>query len=241
MTEETIFSPDQGQSAAPAASQEAAPAPTAPAIPTELAGIVGEGKKFKTLEDYNKGYENSQQFIETLKSETAQLRDELAKRKAAEDLLKDIRSEVSQPQPTSQGVEVNQDVVSSIVKQQLDSIKAKDTADANAALVLNAFKEAYGDKVDQEAQRIATESGLTLAQLQDLTYKSPQAVLNLAGLKGNKKAPSTSFTSDVNTQALSSNQQPAQLNAKAVNYGKSSDVADAMRRAREIVNAKLNS
>ena len=121
---ESIFTPDQGEAAkeAPATSTEAAQptTPAAPAIPTELQEFVGEGKKFKTVADYVSGYKNSQEFIDTLKGETANMREELQKRKTAEELLQDMRSTTTEQQkPTSQGVEVNEAVLSEIVAKQI--------------------------------------------------------------------------------------------------------------------------
>ena len=59
------------------------------AIPTELAEFVGEGKKYQTVEDALKSIPHAQSHIQKLEEEMKQAREELAKRKAAEELLEE--------------------------------------------------------------------------------------------------------------------------------------------------------
>jgi hypothetical protein len=246
MSEESIFSPDQGEQAAEApkqeASTEATTPSTQPSIPTELQEFVGEGKKFKTVADYVNGYKNSQEFIETLKSESQQQRDELSKRKAAEELLQEMKqSNTSQQTPTSQGVEVNEAILSEIVEKKLQQQTQKQQHESNAKSVVQAFAGSYGEKAEAMYDKIANESGFTRAQMNQLASTNPKAVLKLAGLSQASKPASTGFiSSDVNTTSLSTNPNEAPLHARVANYGSSKDITDAMRRAGEIVNKRLN-
>ena len=57
---------------------------------SELADLVGEGKKFATVEDLAKGKQESDRFIEQLQGELSGLREDLGKRMTSEQVLEEI-------------------------------------------------------------------------------------------------------------------------------------------------------
>lgn len=203
---ESIFTPDQGeavpasQEASTEAKQETTPA--APSIPTELQEFVGEGKKFKSVADYVSGYKNSQEFIDTLKGETATMREELTKRKTAEELLLDMRtSSTEQQKPTSQGVEVNEAVLSEMVEKKFAQVTQAKTHEENARLVVSSLGNTFGDKSQEVFNKIAQENDMTPQEFEKLAATKPNMVLKLCGASA-KATHSTSLQSDVNSQAL---------------------------------------
>lgn len=245
MTQESIFTPsDQEGEAkqsqeAPIVATEAPAAPPAPSIPPELADYVGEGKKYKSVEDVYKAFPNAQQKIATLESEISTYKEELAKRKAAEELLEDIRNGIKQPEATTSGVEVNQEVISKLVKQQLDSITEQERRKANASTVSNVFIEAYGEKAREMAAKVAGDNGMSIQEYEALALKSPQAAINLAGLKKGNTGVAP-LKSDVNTQASFSSQQPQVSSARVGPGANSKDLARAWAATREKVYKDLN-
>ena len=74
-------------------------------IPTEAVELVGEGKKYSSVEDALKSVPHAQKHIQTLESELATLKEELSKRKTTEELLDEIKSGI-QPQATPAGTEL---------------------------------------------------------------------------------------------------------------------------------------
>lgn len=210
-----------------------------PTIPPELAELVGEGKKYKTIEEAQRAIPHAQSHISTLEADNARMKEELTKRKTTEELLADIRNSSQTPEPTAQGVEVNKDVVSEIVKQQL-AINTQETLQRdNTTLVVDTFINTYGaDKAKEEFAKVAANNGMTVSQMEALVATTPKAVLNLAGITTKTTTPSSAITSNVNTQSnLVTN--PNVPSSKVTDYGKSVDVADAMRRAKEIVTQRL--
>src|SRR5512139_770657 len=82
-------------------------------LPQELAELVGDGKKYKSVDDALKSVPHAQKHIQTLEEENARIKAELDKRRTAEELLADIRSGMTEgvtattvtPQVTSDTVE----------------------------------------------------------------------------------------------------------------------------------------
>lgn len=240
MTEETIFSSDQEEApkTTEATSQESVATPSAPSIPTELQDYVGEGKKYKSMDEVYKAFPNAQKHISTLETEMAQLKEELQKRRTAQELLDDIRNGIKQPESTSQGVELNQDVVSEIVRKELTRTKQSELQEQNTSLVRDSFLNTFGDKAEAMYNKIAEDSGLSVAELNSLTAKSPKAVLRLAGLEGKKQSIPGKTSSDVNTQSLNTNIQ--QNDGKLGLYPNSKDLANAWKASRDKVLAQYN-
>ena len=58
-----------------------------PAIPPELAEFVGTGKKYASVAEVYKAFPHAQKHISTLEDENKQLKEELTRRQAAEDVL----------------------------------------------------------------------------------------------------------------------------------------------------------
>src|SRR4030043_1329496 len=75
--------------------------PSSPAlnIPTEIAELVGEGKKYKSVEDALKSVPHAQQHIQTLEEENARIKAELVARRTTEEILEEIRSGGQPAQP----------------------------------------------------------------------------------------------------------------------------------------------
>ena len=242
---DSIFTPDQGEAAkeAPATSTEAAQptTPAAPAIPTELQEFVGEGKKFKTVADYVSGYKNSQEFIDTLKGETATMREELQKRKAAEELLQEIRSTTTEQQkPTSQGVEVNEAVLSEIIAKQIAQKEAAQTQAQNAKTVVESLGKMYGDKSQEMFNKVAVENDMTPAEFEKLAATKPNMVLKLCGATV-KPSAATSIESSINTQSLKTpNQSTDEPSLVLPMYPNSRDLARVWEASKKRVYAKHN-
>lgn len=210
--------------------------PSTVALPTEVAELVGEGKKYRTAEDALKALPHAQGHIKTLEEEAKQLREELAKRKTAEELLEEFK--VSgvlggnrQEPAVTPSVDVEQVVASVLAKE-----KAQSTAKQNQETVVSAFTATFGDKTKGEEMynKVAEESGLSVAALNQLAATSPEAVMRLAGITKKQETVPGKVQSTVNVQAFNDKPQ-GELSSRVKPGASTKDVVAAMRIAREKV------
>ena len=209
--------------------------PPSPVIPTELQELVGQGKKYATLDDAIKSVPHAQTHIAKLEQEAAQLREELQKRKAAEDLLADIKAGITQQGETTPKVDLSQETVSNIVKNVLKQEQESNIQAQNAKSVMTAFETAFGDKqkAEQEYIKIAEKNNLPVQMLNQLAMTSPEAVLNLAGLKKTTQ-PVGKVSSDVNTINFNTT-EPEMPSAKLKPGATTKDMVAALEAARQKV------
>jgi hypothetical protein len=202
MSEETSNEVQQEQ--AEPTTQEAQAVDTAPKafeIPTEAQAFVGEGKKYQSPEDALRSVPHAQKHIETLESELAQVKEELTKRKTAQELLDEIKSGAQRVENTTPSAEVNQDTLEQLVSSTIERREQASKAKSNASEVASKFTQKYGDTAQSAYNQIAKEAGLSVQQLNNLAATSPNAVLKLAGLNGAVTTTTTSKGS-INTQTL---------------------------------------
>jgi len=206
-------------------------------IPTEAAELVGDGKKYSSVEDAVKSVPHAQKHIQTLESELATLKEELMKRRTTEELLDEIKSGV-QPKENLQGVEFDQDKLMQLVDQTLEVKERQRLAKTNASQVAAKFTEKFGTEAETVYKSVARENGLSEQQLNSLAASSPNVVLKLAGLAEAKTAPVSKSTSSVNTQSLNQKVDPSALSARVKQGATTKDLVNAWRIAGE--KAKLN-
>ena len=190
MEESQVFADqDQGQKPQVAATTEATPeAKPSSSIPTEAIDWIGDGKKYRSVEDALKAVPHAQSHIKTLEQELAQAREELAKRKAAEDLLNEIKQANSPQQATPSSVEANPEVLSQIVEQVIEKKTAQQTAQQNAKTVIEKLTAVYGEKAKEQYYAMAAANGMSVQTLDALSMQSPSAVLKLAGIDSKQQS-----------------------------------------------------
>lgn len=233
-TEQNIFSAqDQVQQSDAVGTTTAAPE-TKPAfsIPVEVNALVGDGKKYRSVEDALKSIPNAQTHIQRLEEENKQFREELAKRRAAEDLLNEIKqASVQQPQ-THGSVEADPEVLSQIVEQVLEKKTAQQTAQQNAKSVVDKFTAVYGDKAEDMYIQLAKQSGMSIQSLNNLASQSPSAVLKLAGIDSKSVQTGGKIQSDnISYQSTNNNQ----FATKVPQFATTQQVIDAMEASRQKV------
>lgn len=206
-------------------------------IPTEAAELVGDGKKYSSVEDALKSVPHAQKHIQTLESELATLKEELMKRRTTEELLDEIKSGV-QPKENLQGVEFDQDKLMQLVDQTLEVKERQRLAKTNASQVAAKFTEKFGTEAETVYKSVARENGLSEQQLNSLAASSPNVVLKLAGLAEAKTAPVSKSSSSINTQTLNQKVDPSALSARVKQGATTKDLVNAWRIAGE--KAKLN-
>jgi ATP-dependent 26S proteasome regulatory subunit len=113
-----------------------------------LTELVGDGKKYKTVEELAKAYKNADQFIETLKTEKRtveeQYHDALSKSRSVEEILTALNETkttiVEKPTQTQDPVDVHGEVVKVLAERET-AAKKKATADST----WDKLAKLYGD------------------------------------------------------------------------------------------------
>jgi chromosome segregation ATPase len=203
-------------------------------IPTEAQDLVGEGKKYANAVEALRSVPHAQQHIKTLEEEMAQLKEELTKRKTTQELLDELKSETRQPaENTTQGVELNEDAIMSLVNQTLQRNEQTKTAKQNADSVANKFQSKYGSEAETVYNKLAGELGMSTQQLNSLATSSPSVVLRLAGLTDSAPSNVAKSSGSVNTESLAQTRPTGEISAR-VGKGKSTkDLVNAWRAAGE--------
>jgi len=213
LTEETIFEGDKPSETAEETSVLATP--TTPLVPTELQGIVGEGKKYSTVEAAYASIAPAQSHIATIEAENASLKQDLEGQRTARELIDELRSTKSNEETPSK-VEVNQEQISNIVNQELTKIEFNKTKSQNTNTVAERFMKQYGTKGEEVYNRLAKESGLSVADLNIIASNSPTAVFKMAGFE-HRQTDIAPTTSSINTQAYKGDYS-GELNSKVKSF-----------------------
>jgi len=176
-----------------------------------LAELVGEGKKFKTVEDLAKGKLEADRFIENLTQEQRELRDsykaleeKLAKTETVREVLGSQNSasgEGNQPQsvPTEELLK--------LVDERLNERTEAQTAAANRERANAALLKHFSNDEAKAREFVAAEAkriGVGTDFLGDMSSKSPEAFLRLVGINQPKANTGTSFDNAVNPDASES-------------------------------------
>jgi len=191
------------------------PVPVAPAfqLPESVKNLVGEGMKYATPEDALNALPHAQSHIENLEQEMANLREDLSKRIAVEDVLKEINKttpeSVTAPQLTP-------DQLDELIDNRLSTKEAQAVAQSNTAEVVSKLSEVFGDsdKANEVYKQKAADIGVSVDYLNELTSKSPKAVFELFGIKPTNVSPAK-INSNINSEAVF-NQAPAPQAPKSV-------------------------
>lgn len=193
---ETIFKDDQS-GAAPVTSDKTVVDPNNP-----VALLVGEGRKYKTVEELAKAYVHIDDFAEQLKSENSKLRQDLAQAKTLEDVLERLKASDTPPPDKAGDAPIKAlgvDEVAAIVKQTVTGMETARTRQDNLRKADAKMKELFGDKAAEVFAKEAT------------TKEMREALVALAGVNPDKfvalfaKEPTAKpagMDTSVNTAAL---------------------------------------
>lgn len=176
--------------------------------------LVGEGKKYKTVDDLATSRLEADNFIEVLKgekaaesAEVARLKAELEKRISVEDQIKALTKAPVAPAsnaPTER-VEEKPDL-SQAVRAEVERLNRNQMITTNVETVANKLVEVFGseEKAKEVVNQKAKELKVSVKFLMDSAAASPEAFYATIGLnasRGNAPAPK----GDVNTEAFRQN------------------------------------
>jgi hypothetical protein len=178
-----------------------------------FAELVGEDAKFKTPQDLARGKVESDLFIDQLKRETAELRDELNTRIKYEDFLDKLEQarrddgNQSDTEQTSQQSAMKPEELEQLLERKLRERDARTTATQNLNQVQSKLREALGPNYAQRVKEQAQTLGVTTEFLNELAAAQPRAFYRMLGL-------------DVERSTTHSVSPPkSSVNADALNFG----------------------
>ena len=174
------------------------PAVVAPIVPEELHGLVGEGKKYATMEAALASVPHSQAHIARLEAEMAELRKSAAAAGAAgeayaavQELLKEMKATPSAP---AGGTVLSETQVAAMLDRKLVERENQRSANENLKSVESALVSKFGDKAPDWYKSRAEELGVGPETISSLAARSPKAALELLGVTHHAKdrpSPST--------------------------------------------------
>lgn len=175
--------------------------------------LVGEGKKFKTIEDLAAGKLKSDQHVEQLEGENKVVREKVAELEGASDqsatvadLIKAVRSK---PEGEPEGDKpISEEALATKIKNIMQGETDEQTRKSNREQA----NQSVLDKVEGNADAAraylegrAKELNLTVAQLTELGEKSPDAFTELMNIGPTPKSPPAISSLDgINTQVTPS-------------------------------------
>ena len=159
-----------------------------------LAELVGEDKKYRDPEQLAKGYKHYDALNTDLRRQLDELREELTKQDHAKELLEKLTNKTDSPNvppvPTDKGDTPpsggGSEGQAELVRKLMSEIKEEESRKANVAKTVEAMKKAWADKASIEYKNRITAAGLSSDMAEAIASKSPEALLKLIGLAGNK-------------------------------------------------------
>lgn len=182
-----------------------------------LETLVGEGKKYATVEDLAKAYVHADAFIKSTTRELQEVKEELNVRLDTEQVLARARQNQSnvEPQPSPQTpvkeatTPLSDEDLAARIREVTQAERLRETAAQNVTTVATKLIEQFGDeaKANEFVRNKAAELGVGVEFLQDVAARSPKAFFSSIGLENAPpKTPPTSPTrGDVNTEAFRNN------------------------------------
>lgn len=151
--------------------------------------LVGEGKKFKTVDDLARGKAAADAHVSNLEKELAELRSELSTRLTVEDFVSKLKvgqysteSESGNNQtrePVDPPSNENKMSLQEEVQKALRAELEKSSREANIAKAKQALKERLGDNYNEKLQKIAEGLGVKPEFLSSMAASSPEGLVKV--------------------------------------------------------------
>ena len=137
--------------------------------------FVGEGKKYASEDEAFKGLHNANAHIGRLETENAELREQAAKAKTADELLAAIRerdTDSDDKVPPSNTVGVR-----AVVREELRASQEGNTRQTNILAASDKMKEVYGSEATVKLKEKAAELNMSIEDMMNVAAKSPSGFM----------------------------------------------------------------
>lgn len=165
-----------------------------------LEELVGEGKKFKTVEDLARGKAESDLYIEhknraqdELRAAYMSLQNEYNSGQSLKELIdqlkpnKESQNENTHVVPEDKSAQLDMKQIEELIRSNITATKQMEKEEANFASVQTKLKEAYGDNYANTLKQQISDLGLTADFVNDLARKHPQVLYRTLGLDGQRQ------------------------------------------------------
>ena len=174
-----------------------------------LDALVGEGKKYASLEELAKGKAEADSFIDKLKDENSDLRKQAEEKTTIMDLMEAFKSLNQEQESNSESVTpLDDEVLQGKLEQMIKEREAKRTSEANRTEAMKLVSEKLnGDEkaVDLFVQQKALQLGMEADKLWSLSEESPAGFAQIIGLESQPTQQVTPMAlPHQNTEAVSS-------------------------------------
>jgi len=176
--------------------------------------LVGEGKKFKTIEDLAAGKLKSDQHVEQLEGENKVAREKVAELEGASDQSATVADLIKAVRSNPEGAPAGDKPISEeALAEKIKNIMQGETDEQTRLSNREQANQTVLDKVEGDADAAraylegrAKELNLTVAQLTELGEKSPEAFTELMNIGPTTKSPQPAISSlaGINTQVTPS-------------------------------------
>ena len=152
-----------------------------------LDALVGEGKKYASLEELAKGKAEADSFIDKLKDENSDLRKQAEEKTTIMDLMEAFKSLNQEQESNSESVTpLDDEVLQGKLEQMIKEREAKRTSEANRTEAMKLVSDKLnGDEkaVELFVQQKATQLGMDASKLWSLSDESPAGFAQIIGLE----------------------------------------------------------
>lgn len=202
-------------SSAPGTTHQGDTAPSTTASPFQ--DLVGEGRKYRTLEDFRRSFDEKEQYIKQLEEENHGMRGELRKMdnnsgeiKALMDEIRTSKNSPSDSNTTSSGDQLTKEDIAELVLQSITQVEQDRTASQNVNNVNEELIKRYGDldKASEAVKSLADTIGLPVQTLKQTAAQSPSAFYKLMGIDTAGGAAPVSNISDQAIESSVNNSAP---------------------------------
>lgn len=165
---------------------------------------IGDGKKYKTVEDADKAFFHLNSHVAKIERENAEMREKLAKAKTVEEVLDTIKQQSAQTSygtdyQTGSAAQAKEIDLDAVIADRLSSWEVQQVQKQNAQAVNRALVERFGSKAQEMFEAKKQELGI---DLDALAVQSPKAVLEFFP----KQLPKAAETGTINTSYVDNNQ-----------------------------------
>lgn len=231
MSDETIFTSGE-QTPVQATGEQ--PKPTI-VLPDSVKDLVGEGKKYASVEKALEALVHAQNHISNIEVENRELREKMEKAKSAEEVYAAVQEAAKKEKETPAPVKVDEGVIAELLDRKLAEQRAKEAAEANVATVKKALQDKYGEKAEEVYRTRAAELGIGVEFMNGLAAKSSSAVLEYFGLKPSAASVPSRTAGSLNTEALASIHRPSTPPKSVMAGATTKDVTNAWQEAKKRV------
>lgn len=199
-----------------------------PNTPSLADQLVGEGKKYSSVEELAKGKKHADDFIEQLKGELSSMRSEmdtvktdLAARERLEDVLDKLASRDSRRDDDyddsnresnyqSGQPAISRKDIETLIEHKVTQNERDRTAAENRKVAVDKLKEMYGNDYTSKLNDVRESLGLDKTTLNNLAATSPKAFLELVTPKGsNSERPFSPPPTNTRSEAMGTSGAPA--------------------------------